>query len=339
MDSLTQIVLGAAVGEALMGRKIGNKAQIIGAIAGTIPDLDVLTNLFTNDEVLKLQIHRSYSHATFVHFFLAIPFAYLCYVIFKKKYSFKEFYSLWFWGLFTHAILDCFTTYGTQMFQPFSNYLVGFNNISVVDPLYTLPFLLFLGACLFIKKENPLRFRFLKASLIISCSYMLLTFGFKYHVHNTFEKALKEQHISYNSLSTSPTIFNNFLWAGVIEQDSNVIFSEYSILQKSKTIEFHSYPKNEHLKNNYKSPEMETLLWFSQGKYMMAKGENDTLNFYVTKWGRQDFTKKNIEESFRFYYKLYKNNKGTYSILPQEKFKKGELNQALTALWNRIFNY
>lgn len=338
MDSLTQIILGAAVGEALMGRKIGNKAQLIGAIAGTVPDLDVLTNLFTNDEVLKLQIHRSYSHATFIHFFLAIPFAYLCYVIFKKKYSFKEFYTLWFWGLFTHAVLDCFTTYGTQMFQPFSNYLVGFNNISVVDPLYTLPFMILLGACLFIKKENPLRYKLLKASLIVSCSYMLLTFGVKYYVHSTFEKALNEQHISYKSISTSPTIFNNFLWAGIIEQDSNVIFSEYSIFQKNKQISFHSYPKNAYLTKEYQSPALETLLWFSQGKYMMAKGENDTLNFYVTKWGRQDFTKTNIEESFRFYYKLYKNNQGKYCILPQEKFKKGEMKQALSALWDRIFN-
>ena len=31
MDSLTHIVFGAAVGEALMGRKIGNKAMALGA--------------------------------------------------------------------------------------------------------------------------------------------------------------------------------------------------------------------------------------------------------------------------------------------------------------------
>ena len=42
MDSLTQIVLGAAVGEATLGRKVGNKALLWGAIAGTIPDLDVV---------------------------------------------------------------------------------------------------------------------------------------------------------------------------------------------------------------------------------------------------------------------------------------------------------
>ncbi len=41
MDSLTQIVLGAAVGEAVLGKKARNKAMLYGAIAGTIPNLDV----------------------------------------------------------------------------------------------------------------------------------------------------------------------------------------------------------------------------------------------------------------------------------------------------------
>ncbi|MCB0468978.1 MAG: metal-dependent hydrolase, partial [Aequorivita sp.] len=48
MDSVTQIVLGAAVGEAVLGKKIGNKAMALGAIAGTIPDLDVLSSHFTD---------------------------------------------------------------------------------------------------------------------------------------------------------------------------------------------------------------------------------------------------------------------------------------------------
>ena len=39
MDSITQIVLGAACGEIALGKKIGNKAILFGAIGGTIPDL------------------------------------------------------------------------------------------------------------------------------------------------------------------------------------------------------------------------------------------------------------------------------------------------------------
>ena len=46
MDSLTQIVLGAACGEIVLGKKIGNRALLFGAIGGTIPDLDVFIGRF-----------------------------------------------------------------------------------------------------------------------------------------------------------------------------------------------------------------------------------------------------------------------------------------------------
>ena len=41
MDSLTQIVLGGAIGELVAGRKMWNRAVLWGAIAGTFPDLVV----------------------------------------------------------------------------------------------------------------------------------------------------------------------------------------------------------------------------------------------------------------------------------------------------------
>ena len=54
----------------------------------------------------------------------------------------KDWVLLFFWALFTHPILDAFTPYGTQLFTPFSDYRVAFNNIAVADPLYTAPFLI-----------------------------------------------------------------------------------------------------------------------------------------------------------------------------------------------------
>lgn len=62
MDSLSQIVLGAAVGEATLGRRIGNRAMIWGAVAGTIPDMDVLGKYFLN-ELDNLAFHRGISHS------------------------------------------------------------------------------------------------------------------------------------------------------------------------------------------------------------------------------------------------------------------------------------
>lgn len=64
MDSLTQIVLGAAVGEFCQGRKLGNRAMIWGAVAGTIPDLDVISRFWV-DELGFLESHRGISHSLF----------------------------------------------------------------------------------------------------------------------------------------------------------------------------------------------------------------------------------------------------------------------------------
>ena len=62
MDSLSQAALGAAIGEAILGKKIGHKAAITGAVVGTVPDLDVLLIPFFN-ELQKISIHRGYSHS------------------------------------------------------------------------------------------------------------------------------------------------------------------------------------------------------------------------------------------------------------------------------------
>lgn len=62
MDSLTQLTLGAAVGEAILGRKVGNRAMVWGAIAATLPDLDVFAS-FTSDEISALAFHRSITHS------------------------------------------------------------------------------------------------------------------------------------------------------------------------------------------------------------------------------------------------------------------------------------
>lgn len=72
MDSISQIVLGAAVGEAVLGKKIGNRAMLWGGIAGTIPDLDVIGNSFMN-EIDSLAFHRGISHSLF----FAVVFSFL----------------------------------------------------------------------------------------------------------------------------------------------------------------------------------------------------------------------------------------------------------------------
>ena len=82
MDSLTQIVLGAAVGEVCLGKKIGNRAMFWGGLAGTIPDLDVFA-LFWLSPLDSLVTHRGFSHS----FVFAFLFAFLMAYLVKRYYD------------------------------------------------------------------------------------------------------------------------------------------------------------------------------------------------------------------------------------------------------------
>ena len=61
MDTVTQIALGAAVGEATLGRKVGWRAPLWGGHCGLLPDLDVLWPFA--DPVSAFTWHRGYTHA------------------------------------------------------------------------------------------------------------------------------------------------------------------------------------------------------------------------------------------------------------------------------------
>ena len=43
-------------------------------------------------------------------------------------------------GYATHGLLDSCTSYGTQLFWPFSDVRVAWDTMSIVDPLFTVPY-------------------------------------------------------------------------------------------------------------------------------------------------------------------------------------------------------
>ena len=90
MDSITQATLGAAVGQAVLGEKMGNKAILIGAIAGTIPDLDVLSRLFLDHQIYGLIYHRGLTHSIAFTLLASPVFGWLTYKYYEKGWNKKS---------------------------------------------------------------------------------------------------------------------------------------------------------------------------------------------------------------------------------------------------------
>lgn len=334
MDSITHIVLGAAIGDRILGKKIGRKAAWIGALAKTFPDFDLIFSGL-DDPRKYILYHRSYTHSFFVELLTAFPLAWICYMLFKKKVSYKMWFILWLSCMWAHSLLDICTNYGTRIFLPFSRKLVALNNMAIADLTFTIPILLLVVVALFFKNESRQRILLMRTSLIYSVLYLGMTFINKGIVNAHFEKSLQENQISYQNYMSNPTILNNIMWYSVVNSDSTLKIAEYSLLQKDKPIKWRSYPINKHLLDNCASPDAKMLTWFSQG-FCFTLLNHDTLEVFIPKFGRGDLDKTEAKETFLFYYKIYNNNGEWIMDAHQPSGKEMKLKEGFAQLVRKI---
>lgn len=329
MDSLTQIILGASVGEVALGKKIGNKAMLYGAIAGTIPDLDILSSHFT-DEVSALAIHRGFTHSIVFSVVFSIIFGWIV-SQYEKYKDLKGWVWLFFLAFITHPILDAHTTWGTQFFWPLDLRL-AFKTIFVVDPLYTLPFLICLIFAMRYKRTSDKRQKYNRLGLIISTSYLLLTFVFKGIAYKKFEKALKTQGIPYNKLNTRPAPLNTVLWSANIDTKDHYLLANYSFFD-DKPIAFYKYPKNHQLLGDLINNEkVQKMIAISKGWYSITK-KNDNLYFNDLRFGLLSIQPNSQSFVFQFLIDVDDENKVTFIETPKNR---QDANKLVKELWNRI---
>lgn len=333
MDSLSQIVLGAAVGEAVCGKKIGNKAMIWGAIAGTIPDLDVLANPWLGI-VEELSWHRSLTHSLLFAVLASPLLALLLRKIYPKSpANFKDWLLLFFLGFVTHSLLDCCTTWGTQIFWPFSREGIAFYNVFVIDPFYTLPFLVFLIWAATKRKENPARQRLNTLGLIVSSGYLLFTFVAKFYANQAFEQSLSQQGIRYEEYISKPTPFNAILWAVTAKTSEGFYNGFYSLLDEDKNIKYEFFPQQEELLTPYlPHPKLNRLLEITKGYYIVEQQEGDSIQIHDLRFGQFNGWQDNGGE-FVFSYTISKENdklqfgQKEFSFRPEEGYFKAFINR------------
>ncbi len=337
MDSLTQIVLGSACGEAVLGKKIGNKALLFGAIGGTIPDLDVFVgNLLYGNRIDAMLFHRGFMHSILFSVIAAFLLGWLVHKLYNsgnRLYSTtqKDWISLFFWSLFTHPILDCFTPYGTQLFTPFSSYRVALNNIAVADPAYTLPFLICMIVLMFFRRTSNKRRLWLKFGIGISSVYMLFTFGNKLYIDSVFRKSLKDSEINATRFSTQPAIFNNILWYGIVETEAAYFVSDYSLFDsENRFLNFREISKRRDLKPS-EFKDIKDLGWFSNQYYSVYKLKENEYQYNDLRYPLLDIDNPNTSV---FSLLLYKDE----NRLNMKPFKPkiDDFNNVMVSLWERI---
>jgi inner membrane protein len=216
MDPLTHALAGAAVSYALFGRRLGRHAAALGALAGIAPDIDHFVSSEA-DPLLYVEYHRFFTHSlafsVIGSLICALPW------IWRKRFR-RDWKRLWICALpayISHCLLDTATTYGTQLFWPFTNQRLGWDLIAVVDPLFTVV----IGITLWIGIAKRNRTTVI-AGVAFASAYLTLGGIQKTRALNVQARlAATRDHVIQRS-EVMPTIGNNLVWRSLYLSDGNI---------------------------------------------------------------------------------------------------------------------
>lgn len=288
MDSITHIVLGAAIGEVLAGKKLGKKALLLGAVTQSLPDIDFAAS-FWLDPARDVWAHRGLTHS---FLFVAVMTPLLSVLAGRSRLIQPEAPGMrrrdwWlFFGLqlFVHIFIDAFNAYGTGWFEPFSHYRVAFHVLFVADPFYTIWLGIAFIALLFLSAKHPARRKWAWAGILLSSAYLGYCISNKIRIDAHAKEDLRAQHHPYTRYLSTPTPLNNWLWY-IVAEDSGGFYTGYRSMFDHQPATFRFQPRAARLLQPFlQHPDVSCLLRFSQGFYTVEEW-GDTLVFNDLRFG------------------------------------------------------
>lgn len=330
MDSLTQIVLGAAVAAAIAPARHRRAALLTGAALGTLPDLDSIPlALLTDDPVALMTQHRGFSHSL-----LVLPLlAWAIWWFFRRRGGrVAEAPVRWFWAialvLVTHPLLDAFTVYGTQLLWPLPLRPVMWSSVFIIDPLYTVWLLLACIAAFFLRERIAAQ-RVLVAGLALSTAYLGWSLLAKSMVEREAGHSLAAMGLADAPRFSVPMPLNTLLWRVVAMTPDGYVEGFRSLVADDGAMTFRGHPSNvQALAEADDVPAVRRLAWFNHG-FMRAQVVGDELVLSDLRMGS--------EPDYFFRFAVARRGSAWQAIEPRQLQITRDANRLWTATWQRIW--
>lgn len=331
MDSLTQIVLGAAVAAAIAPARHRRAALLAGAALGTLPDLDSIPiALLTDDPVALMTWHRSASHSLLVLPLVAWAVWAWCRSRGKRV---AEAPRRWWWAillaLVTHPLLDAFTVYGTQLLWPLPLRPAMWSSVFIIDPLYTAWLLLACIAAFFLRERKSAQ-RALVAGLALSSAYLGWSLVAKSLVERDAQTSLAAMGLADAPRFSVPMPLNTLLWRVVGMTPNGYVEGFRSLAADRGPMRFRGYPSNtQALGETRDIAAVRRLTWFNHG-FMRAQAVGDELVLSDLRMGS--------EPDYFFRFAVARRDGGVWkSIPPRQLPGERDAGAMWRSTWTRIW--
>jgi inner membrane protein len=331
MDSLSQIVLGAALAAAIVPAGHRRAALLAGAALGTLPDLDgIPLALITEDPVLRMTWHRSISHSLFV-----LPWigALIWWWFRRRGGRVTQSPLRWFWAiqlaLVTHPLLDAFTVYGTQLWWPLSPPPTMWSSVFIIDPLYTV-WLLVACVVAWIARARVAAQRTLVAGLLLSTAYLGWSLVAKSMADRAADEALAAMGLQDAPRFSVPMPFNTLLWRVVAMTPDGYVEGERSLVADRGAMRFRTQRSDVAALRAVADYEaVARLRWFNHG-FMKAHERDGMLILSDLRMG--------FEPDYIFNFAVARRNSPTWREIPVEQIDwPWTAAERLGAMWERIW--
>ncbi len=248
----------------------------MGAVLGTVPDLDVIYPY--GDPVSDFVLHRGATHSLVVHAVVTPLFAEPLVRLFQGLRDHRVLtYGMVFIILATHALLDAMTVYGTKLLWPLTDYPFGLGSMFIIDPLYTLP-LLAIVLWAFARSQMTSRLkRWTATALVVSTAYLGWSAVGQSIAEARAADALAARGIEPERTIAGPMPFNTTLWR-VIAIDGDRYMNVYvPLLADAAADKVYAHPRGTDLPFCLDAvPMAKTVDTFSKG-FVRFKREGDAL--------------------------------------------------------------
>jgi inner membrane protein len=276
MDPISHVLLGASLGYAGFGKKLGRTAALAGGLAAFVPDADVFIRS-ASDPLLAIEYHRGFTHALM---FAPVGAALVAGVWIARQCWRPQALAIWLCCLVayvSHCLLDAATSYGTQLFWPFSNARAGWDLISIIDPIFTLA--LFVGLVLALALK---RVRVATVALAVAAIYLVLG-GVQHARAAAVQSQLaKRRGHTIERFEVMPTLANNLVWRALYVHAGNIYSDRIRVgwFSGATVVEGRSLPlvttaeliDAERIRNQRRS--FERFNWFSEGWVARKPGDD-----------------------------------------------------------------
>ena len=330
MDSVTHLFVGGAIAAAIAPPAQRRAALFAGAVLDSLPDIDVLPLLLSDDPVTRMVWHRGATHSL-----LVLPFvAWALWAWFKGRGGrVAQAPRRWFWifqcTLLAHPLLDAFTVYGTQLLWPLPVQPAMWSSLFIIDPVFTASLVVPCVIAWFARERLHAQ-RALMTGMALAVCYLGLSLLAKQQVERHAWQALAAQGLQDAPHFSGPMPFNILLWRVVAMTPEGFVEGEYSLIADRGPMRFRTHATDRRALAEVRDYDaVRRLQWFNHG-FMKAQESDGQLVLSDLRMGAEP------DYSFRFAV-AERAGDGWREIPPRQLRWPWEARRRLGWVWQRIW--